>query len=1205
MAITLPAAAVTVAAADAGTNTTTIIESGAFTGVIVNAMVYNSTRTMKAKVSVVNSTSSLTTVQAITGQTTGDALTVTCPVQISGAWDTGTATSGTATTLTDTTSSWTSSALIDRIIYISSGTGSGASGVITANTATVITVEKFYKFDTSTKDWTTVTPDNTSVYQICYNCADVISAVGSVASWEDATIAKTMVLGTGCSGFYVPSGGYFGDVDKRIEVQYRDGMIDVASGGFVQFGAMNASYRGYRGVTIRTELQSSGGSGYQEMYWLGKVKMFGSDMEVQKSYADSVNIHARINLYSTTGNGLEVVDSSFIRVFVTGQAADAFSYPTTRYGANLVFEAAPYRASAPTGHGLLAGNPRAEASAAGFNGGDLFDAVQTGTYDDTSVLRTPSFLYLFDAPKGVAYWWRTKINTTSYSLTNFFTWLSTGSVVPTGHIWLGTTVDLTTYNSAGSALGTVAFGVVKQSDGTGQIVTAKGNSGANYAPTKKRFITTDGSGLYTGPFGSNEGVFVLCHKIYQTATLAYPPVYTTSNKTDYGPYYIYYMKYGYKYVKQSRAYTYDIGATEVLYLETNPYIAEATQATALAYSGLATDGGTKTITVTGTRTIQELYDYTQAWVMNEMTANDTAYDEPLTTSDGVTFTLGSGWSIVVSTSGVLTGLADRISGTVTVQSGGVYEDLDGMKYETGGTVRYCKHVYRNVKAVTGGSNISSAVVAVFDESGNDRTLNASRTAGGVLTNGSGNAEAYYIYKIDSTTYTLTEYIGKYGYDWLTVPIASTGTAIGSSGSYDTNRLVTDPYVTLTEANALLVSGVTANHTTAVIDGNANTYSQIQDNLKARQATTSEIESGKKGYISYYQEGLLIGYDGSFYTLSSGWIIEDTTFGGTLKDSILRLATPGTYNILLNSAQVNFEGTGTYDLRGATITTDITVDTITNATVTVQFSPGTSVTNNDPTNITVESSTAVTLTVNNVVAGSRIQIYDTDGSTELFNEIVSGTTFSDNYTYTTDTDIRIRLMYVDASSAYKWWTTTGTITASGFSVNASQEVNSVYATNGVDGSTVTECAINSNKIDIEVDDPDNTTTAQRIYNWYQYYLFTEAGIRDSDSLITATDSTHYTFDNSVEIKNMDTSNPLNITGANIVPTSGAATDVFDLSNGASIAVNFNRVEGFAYSTGSGLSAGQAAQLDAIEAKTANIVDSKDVATKEDVYGAAML
>ncbi len=64
------------------------------------------------------------------------------------------------------------------------------------------------------------------------------------------------------------------------------------------------------------------------------------------------------------------------------------------------------------------------------------------------------------------------------------------------------------------------------------------------------------------------------------------------------------------------------------------------------------------------------------------------------------------------------------------------------------------------------------------------------------------------------------------------------------------------------------------------------------------------------------------------------------------------------------------------------------------------------------------------------------------------------------------------------------------------------------------------------------------------------------------------------------------NPLNITGANIVPKSGTATNIFDLSNGASMALNFNRVEGFSYSSGSGLDEAQAAMLSGINSKTAS-------------------
>ena len=227
---------------------------------------------------------------------------------------------------------------------------------------------------------------------------------------------------------------------------------------------------------------------------------------------------------------------------------------------------------------------------------------------------------------------------------------------------------------------------------------------------------------------------------------------------------------------------------------------------------------------------------------------------------------------------------------------------------------------------------------------------------------------------------------------------------------------------------------------------------------------------------------------------------------------------------------------------------------------------------------------VNIEISGIVNGSRIQIYDTDTSTELLNEISTGTS---SVEATAGHAYRYRIMYVDGTNAYEWLAGTGTVGASGSSFTVAQEVNATYETNNIDGSTVTECSISGATIRIYIDDPDNTTTAQRIYNWYQYYLFTEDGIAEQDgSYVSATDTTHYTFDNSMKIVNQDTVNPLNITGANIVPTSGAATNIFDLTNLASIALNFNRVEGFAYSSGSGLST---EEHDAVLATNSNVAD----------------
>lgn len=70
--------------------------------------------------------------------------------------DNGTATGGSSTTLADTSKSWTTNALVDARVMITGGTGAGATAVITANTATGITVGS----------WTGGTPGAGSTYTI-------------------------------------------------------------------------------------------------------------------------------------------------------------------------------------------------------------------------------------------------------------------------------------------------------------------------------------------------------------------------------------------------------------------------------------------------------------------------------------------------------------------------------------------------------------------------------------------------------------------------------------------------------------------------------------------------------------------------------------------------------------------------------------------------------------------------------------------------------------------------------------------------------------------------------------------------------------------------------------------------------------------------------------------------------------------------------
>lgn len=704
--------------------------------------------------------------------------------------------------------------------------------------------------------------------------------------------------------------------------------------------------------------------------------------------------------------------------------------------------------------------------------------------------------------------------------------------------------------------------------------------------------------------------------------------------------------------------------TQDILITPDGFITEATEATVASYSGIALDYTAKTITITSTGwTLDQIYDYIN---YHEALESNLDEDVAITTADGNTYNLATDWDLIISGTGNVTQISKTLAfsgtGSLTVSSGGFFEDSNGAIWESGGSVYNASHFWINVKDDSTNSNIQDAIVAFIEtDTDTDQTYNTSLSQGGINTDSSGNAEGYVVWKIDSTTYSAhSQLVGEYDYLWSSIPSTITGSNIGLSSSYLGVRLNSDSFVSLSKSAALAITGITTSHSTSILDASDELYQNLYDNLKARQTRSNDIESGKSGYLSFYEEGLILSYDGSFYNLKSTWIIQNIAGGGTLKGGTVELGSPGDIDFDFNDLTIDYQTSGTYDHRNEIMDGTITLVNSSGGNVTVQLDTTVTYLNSGP-NITVESSLAVNLVINSVDSngsstnfqtGSRLQLYNQSGasasnwasstsysigdkilrtsgpgteegaglwmecttsgisggteptwdttlgnttsdntcvwttrSIEIYNsQPGSVTSVSANYTYIANSTIRYRLIAVNGTTSHKWISGTGTATSTGMNISVTQESNDIYDTNGVDGSTVTECSISSNGIDIYIDDSDNQTNAQRIYNWYQNYLSSEPGIRDSNNYILATDVTHYVFDNTLQIRNIDTSNPLEITSANIVPVSGNSTDVFDLSNGASIALNFTRVEGFPYSSGSGLDPTQAQRLIDIESQT---------------------
>lgn len=205
-----------------------------------------------------------------------------------------------------------------------------------------------------------------------------------------------------------------------------------------------------------------------------------------------------------------------------------------------------------------------------------------------------------------------------------------------------------------------------------------------------------------------------------------------------------------------------------------------------------------------------------------------------------------------------------------------------------------------------------------------------------------------------------------------------------------------------------------------------------------------------------------------------------------------------------------------------------------------------------TKITIRNKQDVVTTLNpayislsNLVAGSTVQIYDKTTATELYNDVVAGTTLNYDYTGVFGDDIRIRVRKI----GYTPYEYNGAIPDTGISLAVAQEADAIYTANAIDGSTVTEFAfVGSN---ININDATNTTTAQRLYNWYNYAISTTTYIGDHDDLILAQTSWSYIIDDSLLLKNVDTDTLL-IEGANINNTTGDG-QVID-TTGGSIIIN---------------------------------------------------
>ena len=198
-------------------------------------------------------------------------------------------------------------------------------------------------------------------------------------------------------------------------------------------------------------------------------------------------------------------------------------------------------------------------------------------------------------------------------------------------------------------------------------------------------------------------------------------------------------------------------------------------------------------------------------------------------------------------------------------------------------------------------------------------------------------------------------------------------------------------------------------------------------------------------------------------------------------------------------------------------------------------------------------------VSGFTAGSRIQIYDTTSSTELFNgtasagnTVVSGTTatWTDPTAAVSTRAIRVRVAYVNGATAKNFIETSGLtcgVTSGTESITypVTPTADTTYNSNAVDGSTVTGITFTDAATDlVNINIAADTTPLKDIYAAFVYWLFTAAGIDDDVAYIDAPDTANYIM-TSMKFRNTST-DPLKITGGYFYDSTGSVENCVDVS-----------------------------------------------------------
>lgn len=189
--------------------------------------------------------------------------------------------------------------------------------------------------------------------------------------------------------------------------------------------------------------------------------------------------------------------------------------------------------------------------------------------------------------------------------------------------------------------------------------------------------------------------------------------------------------------------------------------------------------------------------------------------------------------------------------------------------------------------------------------------------------------------------------------------------------------------------------------------------------------------------------------------------------------------------------------------------------------------------------TSAAGTVALVTITGLVANSRVYLKNITDDANLYNAVVAGTSLTIPLLWTADKTLRLRVQNTIGATSYLPVEQTNTLTINGAGFVVSQVLDSVYASNAITGSSVTEFTADYPNVQVDITDPDGITSVQRLYAWYRANEYSASGIEFFQNGIVAEDAANYQIHASIINLQLDNKNaaPVLIVGARLYRDDG--------------------------------------------------------------------